>query len=162
MMKKLLPVTLFICISLPGTVLAQQTKDNERAVSVILDGLHQAAASAEFDRYFGYYASEAIFLGTDATERWTLKEFQDYARPVFASGRGWTYEMTSRHIYISADKKTAWFDELLMNRTLGECRGSGVLVLQDGEWRISQYNLTIPIPNELAREVAGMIRELKK
>ena len=62
----------------------------------------------------------------------------------------------------SEDKKTAWFDELLMNQSYGECRGTGVMVLENGAWKIAQYHLTIPIPNELAREVVSMIRKLKK
>ncbi|HEY6136276.1 MAG TPA: nuclear transport factor 2 family protein [Thermoanaerobaculia bacterium] len=40
----------------------------------------------------------------------------------------------------------------------GECRGSGVLRKIGGEWKISHYNLTIPIPNALAKRVVEMIR----
>jgi hypothetical protein len=47
-----------------------------------------------------------------------------------------------------------------MNASLGETRGSGVLLREDGRWRVAQYNLTIPIPNELAGDVALRIREL--
>jgi hypothetical protein len=31
----------------------------------------------------------------------------------------------------------------------------------DGQWRIKQYHLTIPVPNELADEVVKRIREKK-
>jgi hypothetical protein len=51
----------------------------------------------------------------------------------------------------------AWFDELLDNKKLGETRGTGVLVKQNGEWKVSQYHLTIPIPNALASSVAELI-----
>ena len=37
--------------------------------------------------------------------------------------------------------------------------GDGVLVLTDGVWRIVQYNLTFPIPNDLAKEFSEKIRE---
>jgi len=50
---------------------------------------------------------------------------------------------------------------LLENETLGTTRGSGVLVKEKGEWKISQYNLTIPVPNQLAREFVARIRELE-
>lgn len=164
MVRKISMLTLLIAISLSlqGAQAQQSRQEEGKAVSMILDGLHDAASRAEFDRYFGYYASDAVFLGTDATEHWTKEEFQDYAKPVFDRGQGWTYKMTSRHIYFSPDKNTAWFDELLMNQTLGECRGSGVLVRIKGEWKVSQYNLTIPIPNPLARKVAEMIRALNE
>ena len=129
-------------------------------VSATLDALHEAASEADFDRYFSLYAGEAVFLGTDATERWTREEFMDYTRARFDTGTGWTYHMLERHIAIAPGGRTAWFDERLENANLGETRGSGVLVMEDGGWKIAQYNLTIPIPNEMAREVAQRIRGL--
>ena len=132
------------------------------AVSAVLDALHEAASEADFDRYFSLYADEAVFLGTDATERWTREEFMDYARAPFEAGTGWTYHALERHVAIAADGRTAWFDERLQNAGLGETRGSGVVVMEDGSWKIAQYNLTIPIPNEMALEVARTIRALKE
>lgn len=131
----------------------------EAEVEAALDALHDAASRAQFDRYFGLYADGAIFLGTDATERWTLEEFKEYARAPFQEGRGWTYTPIERHVYISDDGRTAWFDERLENANLGETRGSGVLLREDGSWKIAQYNLAIPIPNEIARDVVRQIRE---
>ncbi len=61
-------------------------------------------------------------------------------------------------VFVSEDGTTAWFDERLFNETYGETRGTGVLVLRDGSWRIAQYNLTIPVPNELASDLVGRIR----
>lgn len=129
-------------------------------VSAVLDTLHERASAADFDGYFALYAREAVFLGTDATERWTREEFMDYTRGRFETGTGWTYHMLERHITVAADGQTAWFDERLDNAGLGETRGSGVLVLEEGSWKIAQYNLTIPIPNEMARDVAAEIRSL--
>lgn len=149
-------LTLAFCLSSP---VAAQTSDEER-VSGVLDALHQAASDADFDGYFDLYAREAVFLGTDATERWTRQEFMDYTRARFDTGTGWTYRMLERHVAIAPDGRTAWFDERLDNAGLGETRGSGVLVQEDGDWKIAQYNLTVPIPNEIAREVAARIRAL--
>jgi ketosteroid isomerase-like protein len=131
----------------------------EAAVSAVLDELHAAASAADFDRYFGVYAPDAVFLGTDATERWTLEEFKDYARAPFSQGRGWTYAMLERHVTISEHGHTAWFDERLDNEFLGETRGSGVLVHSEAGWKVAQYNLTIPVPNDLAAEFVARIRE---
>ena len=130
-------------------------------VSAVLDALHTMASEADFDGYFALYAQEAVFLGTDATERWTRQEFMDYTRARFDTGTGWTYHMLERHVSVASDGRTAWFDERLENENLGETRGSGVLVREDGRWKIAQYNLTIPIPNEMAREVAQRIRALQ-
>jgi len=136
----------------------QETNHSAEAVSEVLDDFHDAAAQADGVRYFNHFAGEAVFLGTDATERWTFEEFKAYAQRRFEQGSGWTYKVESRHIFFSSDKSTAWFDEMLTNESLGECRGSGVLVMVDGVWKIAQYHLTIPIPNQLARQVVEMIR----
>ena len=148
-----------IALALPVSPLAGQD-DARDEVSAILDALHEAASEADFDRYFSLYAGEAVFLGTDATERWTREEFMDYTRARFDTGTGWTYHMLERHIAIAPGGGAAWFDERLENANLGETRGSGVLVMENGGWKIAQYNLTIPIPNEMAREVAQRIRAL--
>jgi len=143
---------------IPSSVWAQESE--EGAVAETLDGLHAAASAADGDRYFALFAEEAVFLGTDATERWTVEQFKGYALPFFEQGRGWTYTPTERHIFISDDGRTAWFDERLSNDSLGDTRGTGVLVLRDGAWKVAQYNLTIPVPNELARDLVTRIREL--
>ena len=151
-----LSVILFLAIvSAPP---AQAQSQEEQRISRMLDDLHDAASKADFDRYFGLYAPDAIFLGTDATERWTRDAFMAYAKPYFDRGRGWTYVMIERHIFIAHDGATAWFDERLDNTSLGETRGSGVLVKSNGRWQVTQYNLTIPIPNALAGEVVARIR----
>lgn len=144
---------------LASTALAGDGNAERERVAATLDALHAYAAQADFDRYFGLYASNAVFLGTDKTERWSVEQFKDYARPIFAQGRGWEYKVIERWITVSADGHSAWFDERLDNASLGECRGSGVLVRSGGRWLISQYNLTIPIPNDLAYEFAGRIRQ---
>ena len=132
----------------------------EQAVSDTLDALHTAASEAMYNRYFNLYAEDAVFLGTDATERWTKAEFAAYARPRFEDGGGWSYDVIERHISVSNDGQFAWFDERLTNASLGETRGSGVLRHSDAGWRVVQYNLTIPVPNELATDVVQQIRGL--
>ena len=127
------------------------------SAEAVLDDLHLAASEADEERYFGHFAPEGVFLGTDATERWSVEEFRAYARPHFSAGKGWTYRATERHVRVSPDGKTAWFDERLHNEKYGEVRGSGVLVW-DGRWRIAQYNLSFPIPNELAGKVIELIQ----
>ncbi|MCA9312121.1 MAG: nuclear transport factor 2 family protein [Phycisphaerales bacterium] len=149
-----------ILLTVRPTARIDASPANMKAVNEVLDDFHDAASEADFDRYFAHFAEGAVFLGTDDTERWSLDEFKDFARPYFSKGTGWTYEAVERHISLSDREAVAWFDERLTNEKLGPCRGSGVLVQgDDGRWRITQYNLTIPIPNELADRVTEMIRE---
>jgi ketosteroid isomerase-like protein len=133
--------------------------DRERITSLLTD-FHAAASRADFDRYFNHFAPDAVFLGTDATERWTLEQFKVFAKPIFESGSGWTYTAIDgrRFITIGDEGRTAWFDELLGNAKYGTCRGSGVLRKIDGHWRIAQYNLAFMIPNDVAKEVVALIK----
>jgi SnoaL-like domain len=120
----------------------------ERDVARELDDFHDAAAHADEARYFGHFAPDAVFLGTDATERWDLAAFRAYAHPRFASGHGWVYHPQRRSIVFASDGTVAWFDEDLMGERAGPTRGSGVLVVSGGRWLIAQYNLAFTIPNE--------------
>ncbi len=129
------------------------------AVARVLDELHEAASKAQGKRYFDLFAPNAVFLATDATERWPIEEFRAYAQRRFDAGTGWTYHVRQRHVFLDGDHTTAWFDEALHNDKYGECRGTGVLVKTDGAWKIAQYNLTIPIPNAIALDVVKMIRQ---
>ena len=128
------------------------------SVDATLNAWHRAAAEANESRYFGAMAPEFVFLGTDATERWDLASFRAFAHPYFAKGKAWTFTPRDRYVILSPTGEIAWFDEKLDSTTYGECRGTGVLRRIDGAWKIAHYNLTIPIPNDLAKTVVEMIR----
>jgi len=132
--------------------------DQARAVGAVLDDFHRTAANGDFDGYFSHFAAGAVFLGTDASERWTVEEFKAYARQYFGPGGGWTYRPRGRSVSFTPDGGSAFFDELLDNEGLGEARGTGVLVRENGAWKVAQYNLSIPIPNALADDVVRLIR----
>jgi len=150
-------LAIVLAVVVPATLRAA-TPDTS-AVAAALDDFHDAASKADGARYFAHFAPDAVFLGTDATERWTLAEFRAFAEPYFSKGRGWTYTPKERHVTIGPDGSTAWFDEILWNEKYGTCRGSGVLLKIDGAWRIAQYNLSIPIPNDLAGDITERIRK---
>ncbi len=131
-------------------------------VGRVLDDWHAAAAAAQEERYFSHFAPGAVFLGTDATERWTVEEFRRYAHPYFAKGKAWTFKAVERYVSFSTDGSVAWFDEKLDTPNLGPARGSGVLIRAAGEWKIAQYNLSVPIPNDLMKEIQGRIEQNEK
>jgi hypothetical protein len=128
-----------------------------KAVDSVLDDWHRAAATADEARYFGHFASNGVFMGTDATERWTVAEFRQWAKEPFQRRSAWDFHPRNRHVSFSADGATAWFDEMLDTPNLGVCRGSGVLVLEGGKWKIAQYNLSVPIPNSI---VSALVKEI--
>ncbi len=135
---------------------ARDERDPRVAVAAVLDDWHQAAARADEARYFGHLHDQAVFLGTDASERWSKAAFRSYAHPHFAAGKAWRFEAVRRAITIEGD--VAWFDEDLATGNLGPARGSGVLRRHGGRWQIAHYNLALTVPNErfdLVKEAAG-------
>jgi len=156
-----------LCLALVAAAPAaprEAAKEEPRAaISAVLDDWHKAAGAADEARYFAHFTADAVFMGTDATERWTRDEFRAWARPFFARGKAWNFRAVSRHVSLSRDGAVAWFDEALDTPNMGPCRGSGVLVKEGGAWKIAQYNLSVPIPNELLPELKGRIEaHLKK
>jgi hypothetical protein len=129
----------------------------ERDVARELDDFHDAAAHADETRLFGHFAQGGVFLGTDATERWDVPAFRAYAHPRFAEGKGWVFHVERRAVRLSADGKTAWFDEDLRGDALGPARGSGVLLRSRGRYLIAQYNLALTVPNERFSSVRALL-----
>ncbi len=132
----------------------------EDDIAAVLDGLHVAASKADGPAYFGSYTPDAIFIGTDVTERWTLPQFQAYAQPFFSKGKGWTYKARERHVVVAPIdcRCVASFDEVLDSASYGTARGSGVLVKGADGWKVSQYVLSFPIPNDVADKVTADIK----
>ena len=148
---------LFILV-LPLIIFCQKSILDQTVTSV-LNNLHLYASEARGHEYFELFAQDAIFFGTDIDERWTKNAFQEYGMSRFATGKGWTYHMTERNIYFSGDEQTCWFDELLRNDKYGHLRGTGVMKLVGRDWKIVQYNLVLPMPNDLLPKYAQEIKE---
>ena len=147
-MKKIQLLILFVT----SVLSAQNLEFEKQKVTQFLDQWHAAAAAANFETYFGALAEESIFIGTDATENWNKKQFQAFAKPYFDRGKAWDFKAIERNIYFSENGKLVWFDELL-DTHMKFCRGSGVLVLENGQWKIKHYVLSMTIPNDNTDEV---------
>ncbi|WP_246601232.1 nuclear transport factor 2 family protein [Alteromonas antoniana] len=128
------------------------------AIETVLDSLHQHSAEAKGKAYFSLYADNAMFIGTDASETWTLDEFKQYAMLYFDQGKGWRYHSVERHISLSDSGDIAWFVEMLESESFGVTRGTGVLQKYGDKWLIEQYHLTLPIPNSMIDNVADDIK----
>ena len=126
--------------------------DLKTQVGATLDAWHKAASEANYKNYFDAMSDDAVFIGTDATENWNKAAFQIYAKPYFDKGKAWSFTALERHIYFSDNKKIAWFDELL-DTQMKICRGSGVLIFVNNQWKINHYVLSMTIPNDNSDEV---------
>ncbi len=155
-------IMFLVALASPAAALAQNAR-SIAAIDSTLNQFHDAAARADGRRYFSLFTDDGVFIGTDASERWTVKQFRAYAEPFFSKGQGWVYKPRSRQVAI-ADvpcKCIAWFDELLDSKNYGTSRGTGVLVKKNGSWKIAQYALTFPIPNDLATAMTAEIRSFE-
>lgn len=131
----------------------------EREAARVLDDWHDAASKGDRDRYIGHFSPDAIFLGTDATERWDLATFTSYVEEHFRPGAGWTYTPSNRHVMLSEDGSVAWFDEALTSSGYGALRGTGALRRLGDSWQIAHYSMTFTVPNDIARDVVQIVRQ---
>jgi ketosteroid isomerase-like protein len=154
-------LAVFVSVAPVRVLAAFDRAASDAKIRAVLDDWHAAAAAADEKRYFGHLAEESIFLGTDATERWTKAQFYAYAHPYFEKGKAWSFRAIRRDVIFSPDGKMAWFDEDLETGGLGPCRGSGVLVEANGAWKILHYNLALTVPNESLKAVMQAIAETK-
>lgn len=148
---------LFSC-SKPLPINEMEINTIKTEVNTLLDNWHRAAAEANFDQYFNAMDSLSVFIGTDAKENWTRKQFKTYCKPHFDKGKAWSFKTLERNIYVSKRGETVWFDELL-NTQMGICRGSGVLEKADNQYKIKHYVLSITIPNKDVKTVVEAKRE---
>lgn len=136
----------------------------------LLDTFHKAADTANLGQYFGCFAEDATFLGTDAQEHWTVSEFYEYARPHFLQGKGWSYSLRAGtrkiSIHYSKDRVPlfASFDELLNAKGFSSTlRGTGTLCFNSTTktWLIFSYYLSFAVPNDIASKISTEIGDFE-
>lgn len=147
-------LVLLACIFSVNLILAQ----SEQQISETIDAWHKSAAEAQYDDYFGMMTSDAVFIGTDASENWQLEAFQTFSKPYFDKGKAWSFSAVERNIYIDSGDQLAWFDELL-DTWMGICRGSGVVRKENGEWKIAHYVLSATVPNDDMNQLIEIKKE---
>ena len=153
-MKELI---LSFCVLATSAAFGQSISSELQAINEVLDAYHEAASRGDWDNYFALMSDDGVFLGTDAEERWPKEVFREYA----GDRSGWDYRSVERHVTFTPDGNSAWFDEIVDCESYGTSRGTGVLIKTPDGWKISQYHLTFPIPNELAREMTDTIKEFE-
>jgi len=147
---------LFILILLPFSSVSQ-TSDIDK----FIDDWHAAASNVDAKSFFGRMAENAVYIGTDATERWSKSEFYTFAKPYFDKGKAWDFKPYDRHIHVSNDGKYVWFSELLTT-WMGICRGSGVLEKTPNGWQIQQYHLSVTVPNEVIKDFITLVENFNR
>ncbi|MCK5539103.1 MAG: nuclear transport factor 2 family protein [Bacteroidales bacterium] len=148
-MKNVISIISIVLLSV--SLIAQNTENKENSINEIINSWHKAASDANLDAFFAPVTSDFVYIGTDATERWTRDEFYGFCKPYFDKGKAWDFKPIERKVYFSPNGKTAWFNETL-DTWMGVCRSSGVLVKVKKKWKLAHYHLSVAVPNESVEE----------
>jgi ketosteroid isomerase-like protein len=136
-------------------------KKDTTSITKFLNDWHHAAAQANAEVFFNSIADDGIYIGTDATERWTKAEFIQFAKPYFDKGKAWDFKPYNRDLHVSKNGQYVWFSELL-DTWMGVCRGSGILEYTPKGWKIHQYHLSVTVPNDLIRDFISLVDQFNK
>jgi uncharacterized protein (TIGR02246 family) len=123
------------------------TQDEIRAV---LDQLLQAQNAGDAERVRSMFSErpDAVHIGTDAAEWWTSKEVAD---AVAAAAGGDGIKAVADDIAIHVQGDVAWAEGRgrFTNASGGErpLRLTGVLIREDGQWKVAQSHASIGVPN---------------
>jgi uncharacterized protein (TIGR02246 family) len=108
----------------------------------------QNAGDAEWLRSMLSQRPDAVHIGTDAEEWWTSKQVAD---AVAATAGGDDIQAVADDIDIHVQGDVAWAEGRgrFTNASGGErpLRMTGVLVREDGQWKIAQSHASIGVPN---------------
>jgi hypothetical protein len=132
--------------------------DPQREINALMDNWHKAAATADETIFFGSMTADAIYIGTDASERWLRDELKEWSKEYFSRDSAWSFTPMSRNITFSEDYATAWLDELL-DTWMGPCRSTAVLAKMDDGWKIKYYHLSIAVPNDAVNDYLKIIKK---
>ena len=146
-------ILLILGVSILG--LSCETSPSQTNLDLKIDKWHSDVAEFKIEDYFGFMDDSFIFLGTAPGERWDKDAFYNFSKPYFEKNTTWDFKTIDRHWYYSQDGKTAWFEENL-ETWMEDCRGSGVLIFDNDEWKIAHYNLTVLIENEKVQEFISL------
>jgi len=144
-MSKILLSTIYITLLYSFVYTDVYKETDKEKINQLIDKWHNDVANYDLEAYFNFMDSSFVFLGTAPGEYWTKNEFYVFCKPYFDKKSTWNFTPKKRHVYINGN--TAWFDENLDTWMEG-CRGTGVLNLKGGNWKLLHYNLTVLIENE--------------
>ena len=149
----ILSISLIACNS-HNPPIEKEVLSNE--LNTLMDNWHQAAAVADEEIFFGSMHDDAIYLGTDKSERWEKAIFKEWSSKFFDRDTAWAFTPYDRELYFAQDGQTVWFEELL-DTWMGPCRGSGVITLKENHWKIAHYNLAMLIDNDDVQDVITLL-----
>ena len=125
-------------------------------IDSLINEWHHAAAIADEKTFFGFMTEEAIYIGTDTSERWQRDELAKWSQKYFDRNSAWDFKPISRNITFGPGKNIAWFDELL-DTWMGVCRSTGIVELVEDRWKLVHYQLSLTLPNDKLEDFKKLI-----
>jgi uncharacterized protein (TIGR02246 family) len=138
---------ILILLSVILMALSASAQSDKEQINKVMDAWHRAAAVADEEAFFGTMTTDGVYVGTDKTEKWTRDEMREWAKAYFAKESAWDFTAVSRDVYFSQDGQTAWLHEKL-DTWMGICKGTGILLKQNGQWKIALYDLSVTVDND--------------
>ena len=126
---------------------AAQEEAQIETLNQFMNAWHLAAAEANAEDFFGSMREDAIYIGTDKTERWLRDDLRKWSAKAFERESAWKFVASERNWQIHLDQQFAICDELL-NTWMGPCRSTAVLTWEKDGWKIIHYQLSVTIDNE--------------
>ena len=160
LMRYQLRFAVLVLVGLTATACASgqpSDADFTARINAFVDAWHDDAAHAR-PAFFDKIASDAIYIGTDKTERWGREAFREWARPAFARPVAWAFTPLHRNVQFSADRKFIWFDEQVRSSSMGILQASGVVRPTASSFEMVHYQLSIAVPNDVIPQVTGAIK----
>ena len=136
---------------------ANSQTETIQKLNQFIDGWHDDAAHARL-AYFDKMTADAVYIGTDQSERWTRDEFKIWAKPAFSRPGAWAFTVINRHIAMTEDQSVLWFDEQLQTK-MGVCQASGVVRQTAVGFKIAHYQLSLTVPNALIDYLAEGVKK---
>jgi len=160
-MKKICGVgwLLFLFMFVPAFATDSDSQTMQK-LSQFIDEWHDDAAHARM-AYFDKMTPDAVYIGTDKSERWTRDEFKVWAKPAFNRPVAWAFTVLQRHVAMTEDQSVIWFDEQLQTQ-MGICQASGVVRHTADGFKIAHYQLSLTVPNALITYLSEGVKKYEQ
>ncbi|MCO6461681.1 MAG: nuclear transport factor 2 family protein [Saprospiraceae bacterium] len=144
--------TVLVFVIFTSQALPGDRENQDKAI----DAWHNAAAAGDSATFFGLMTEDAIYLGTDLSERWDRASMARDLGKYFRGRKAWHFVPYNRHYLELKDNNKILFDESLKT-WMGPCKATGMLTKTRGSWKISYYNLSVAVPNQYVKQYTKLL-----
>lgn len=150
--------SILLCMMTVFALSGQLSATDRIQVDSMINQWHRAASTGDGPSFFGRMTHDAIYLGTDASERWTRTSMEADLGKYFNGKRAWHFIPYDRTYFSLDNSQDVFFDEYLKT-WMGTCRGAGLITKENGMWKIKYYQLSVAVPNDVIKPYLKLLPE---